>query len=430
MLDRSQISAQATAIQGALAEMVGTEYRTIRRACGVYFFSASLTKAQIDTLKKFDGPPIIVPDREFEIVSTYSAQGPPIKRRNRLGKRKDAADIVHQENAYYDLAFISTPPRLPVGEFANSYYYFQRPKDAANSPVLVYVVDTGAEPQASEFIRENDGGGNLLASNVIKGWLYSEDSEAGQSDYHTNGHGTCVTSKIVGGLVGVDKFANIIMVKTMGWVSSVLDALSKIILDIERRGVPKGRVVINISIGWDGEFGENEGKLKDLVIRLVKDYQAVIVVGAGEDKTRKNGPVNSYPALLSPGLPIVVVGSVQGYGGETLDWSRLGTAITTTAPAYVRCAHPSPGFHNDARYSGTGYSAAMVSGVISAWLSDDYGDELRKDPVGTPQAVKNFVRKLSYVREKGNLPAIWNGVNFKDPNSFPPRPTYWNMWEW
>lgn len=413
--------------------MVGTTYRTIRRACGVFFFSATLTKAQINTLKKTRGSPIIVPDQKFEIVSTYSVQVPPIKPRNRLSKRKDSADIIHQVNAYNDLAFISTPPHLPVVDFANSYYYFERPKVALNPPVLVYVVDTGAEPRASEFIRESgeyDGDGNLLESSVIKDWLYSEDSEVSQSDYHPAGHGTCVTSKIVGGLVGVDKFANIIIVKTMGWVSSVLDALSKIILDIERRTVPlmKGRVVINISLGWEGDFGENEGQLKGILTRLVKDFQAIIVVSAGEDKSRKNGQVDSYPALFSPELPIIVVASVQGYGGETLEWSRVGSAITTSAPAYVRCAHPSPGAFSNALYSGTGYSAAMVSGVISAWLSDEYGDELRKDPLGAPQAVKNLVNQLSYVREHGTLPGIWNGVNVKNPNAFPPKPSYSNLW--
>ena len=414
--------------------MVGTAYRTIRRACGVFFFSASLTKSQIDTLKEFKGTPIIVPDKKFEIVSTYQIQVPPIKRRNRLSKRKDLANIIHQENADNDLAFISTPPRLPAVDFASSYYYFERPKVAINAPVLVYVIDTGVEPRASEFIRESgeyDGDGNPLGSNVINDWLYPEDSEASQSDYHPKGHGTCVTSKIAGGLLGVDKFAKIIMVKTMGWVSSVLDALSKIILDIERRsGLMKGRVVINISFAWDGDFGENEGRLKDLLIRLIKDFQAVIVVSAGEDKSRKNGQVNSYPALFSPGLPIIVVGSVQSYGGETLEWSRGGPAITTSAPAYVRCAEPSLGAHNNARYSGTGYSAAIVSGVISAWLSDEYGDELRNDPLGAPQAVKNFVKQLSYVREHGTLPGIWNGVNVKDPNVFPPKPKvdYWNLW--
>lgn len=413
--------------------MVGTAYRTIRRACGVFFFSATLTKAQINTLKKIRGSPIIVPDKKFEIVSTYSVQVPPIKRRNRLSKRKDSADIIHQVNAYNDLAFISTPPSLPAVDFANSYYYFERPKVAPNPPVLVYVVDTGAEPRASEFIRgsgEYDGDGNLLESSVIKDWLYPEDSEVSQSDYHPAGHGTCVTSKIVGGLVGVDKFANIIIVKTMGWVSSVLDALSKIILDIERRTglLMKGRVVINISLGWEGDFGENEEQLKGILTRLVKDFQAIIVVSAGEDKSRKNGEVDSYPALFSPGLPIIVVASVQGYGGETLEWSRVGSAITTSAPAYVRCAHPSPGAFSNALYSGTGYSAAMVSGVISAWLSDEYGDELRKDPLGAPQAVKNLVNQLSYVREHGTLPGIWNGVNVKNPNAFPPRPNYPNLW--
>lgn len=79
-------------------------------------------------------PPIIVPDKKFEIVSTYSAQVPPMERRNRLSKRKDSADIIHQVNAHNDLAFISTPPRLPAVDFANSYYYFDRPKVATNPP--------------------------------------------------------------------------------------------------------------------------------------------------------------------------------------------------------------------------------------------------------------------------------------------------------
>lgn len=202
------------------------------------------------------------------------------------------------------------------------------------------------------------------------------------------------------------------MVKTMGWVSSVLDALSKIILDIERRTglLTKGRVIINISLGWDGDFGENEGQIKGLLTRLVQDFQAVMVASAGEDKTRKNGQVESYPSLFPPEIPIIVVG------------------FTTNAPAYVRCAHPSPGAHNNALYSGNGYSAAMVSGVVSAWLSDEYGNELRKDPLGAPQAVKNLVKQLWYVREHGTLAGIWNGVNVKDPNAFPPKPNNWNMW--
>lgn len=70
--DSIKITAQTTALQDALAEMVGTAYRTIRRACGGFFFWISMTKAHIDTLMKFRGSPIIVPDKKFEIVLTYS----------------------------------------------------------------------------------------------------------------------------------------------------------------------------------------------------------------------------------------------------------------------------------------------------------------------------------------------------------------------
>lgn len=92
------------------------------------------------------------------------------------------------------------------------------------------------------------------------------------------------------------------------------------------------------------------------------------------------------------------------------------------------CARPSTGARNNALYSRTSYSAALLSGVVSARLSDEHGYELRKDPFGAPQAVKNPVKQLSYVRELGTLPGIWDGVNFKDPNAFPPKPNNWNMW--
>lgn len=77
-------------------------------------------------------------------------------------------------------------------------------------------------------------------------------------------HGPCVISRILGSLVGVVNFANIIMVIPMCWVTSVIDAVSKIILDIEHRTghLMKGRVVISISLGSEGDFCENEGQLK------------------------------------------------------------------------------------------------------------------------------------------------------------------------
>ena len=111
--------------------MVGTAYRTIRRACGGFFFSASWTKAQIDTLKRFGGPLSLCPTKNLKL---HRLKLPPMERRNRLSKRKDSADIIHQVNAHNDLAFISTPPRLPAVDFANSYCYFDRPKVATNPP--------------------------------------------------------------------------------------------------------------------------------------------------------------------------------------------------------------------------------------------------------------------------------------------------------
>lgn len=113
--------------------MVGTAYRTIRRAWSI-FLLGPFDQGTNRYPEEIWRPPIIVPDKKFEIVSTYSAQVPPMERRNRLSKRKDSADIIHQVNAHNDLAFISTPPRLPAVDFANSYYYFDRPKVATNPP--------------------------------------------------------------------------------------------------------------------------------------------------------------------------------------------------------------------------------------------------------------------------------------------------------
>lgn len=358
-------------------------------------------------------------DGSFDIENNASTEFPLMQKRGRLQKRKDAADLVQQVGAYQDLQFISTPPRPPVNPaVAPGYWYIRKKKDPTKT-VIVYLIDTGVEPQAGEFRRESANGETAI-DNVIRGWLYTEDAEVGETDPDPNGHGTCVASKIAGLTNGVDKDGNLIVVKTTNWQSSVLNALSKIISDLERRGMGKGFAIVNISMGWQSVYGENEKRMAKLIRRLVEEFQVVIVVSTGDDQTRSNQPIDFYPALFSLDMPIITVGAVQPYGGATLPFSMSGPGLTVSGPAYVKCSYGSPGFHNDKRRSGTGYAAAVVSGVISTWLSDDYGEVLRRDPTRIPQAVLDLVKKLSYVRDHGTDPGIWNGVDSENPASWPP----------
>lgn len=427
-----------TKIEAALSQMVGPGgFRTIRRLCGVFFYTARLTQTDIETLQKLSAETLILVEPDGPVDFYDSSAESPMKERNvhNLEKRKNEDDLVTQRGARIDLEFISTAPipkDQPNRHWKSGYHYYR--KNPKTQPVLVYVVDTGANLQSLEFKRKYiDADGHEVEGNIIKGWIYTEGITASQSDWDfTNqreGHGTCVVQKIGGFNLGVDKDPNIIIVKFDGRKSGALEALLYIQEDLARRAAGgetlQGFIVINLSFGWDGPGQETEVKVNTVIKELIRDYQAVIVVAAGEDGTGTKRPIGSWPALFADLLPLIVVGGVDPTNGKTYPWSPGGRLLTVTAPGGVFCQNePGAGMFLRGQRYGTSFAAAMVTGMVSAWLSDDeLGDNLRAAEEGAvANNVKRLIKSLAWIRPGGTELGVYNGVLYYfSPDAWPPR---------
>lgn len=424
-------------IEAALSQMVGPRgFRTIRRLCGVFFYTARLTQTDIETLEKLSAETLVLVEPDGLVNFYDSSTESPIKEKNtqNLEKRKNPGSLVTQKDARIDLEFISTPP-IPKDRrnWRGGYYYYK--KSPEMQPVLVYVVDTGANWQSIEFKRRYvNADGHQAERNVIKEWIYTEGVTASQSDWdftrQREGHGTCVAQKIGGFKLGVDKDPSMIMVKFDGRKSGALEALLYIQENLARRAAGgetlKGFVVINLSFGWGGPGQQTEVKFNIVIKELINDYQAIIVVAAGEDGTGTNRAIESWPALFADLLPLIVVGAVDPTNGKTYPWSPGGKLLTVTAPGNVLCQNElGVGMVLGGQRFGASFAAAMVTGMISTWLSDDeLGDNLRTagEEGAVANNVKRLIKELAWIRPGGTQPGVYNGVLYYiDPDAWPPR---------
>lgn len=452
------IAAQCRAIEVALTGLVGESgYENIPRSCGIFFYTALLTPAQIKTLQELENPPEIGPDRLVDLLDDQVSASILAQHKSpqwEVEKRKMATDLISQTDADPDLAFISQYPTLVKSSWPLSvpayYYYNDLDVDGMQKrPVLVYVIDSGAVRNSKEFERENLYNGQTVKGNVIEDWIHasSETNALNEDDWDSQpgsniatGHGTCVTQKICGLKKGVHKNAHIIIVQLVrnGPLYSFMIALEKIADDLvmrseERGEVIRGYIIINISLGFQNIGKVNEKQMLPLLQRLWNDFQAVIVAATGNDATNTDFAITRHPAAFSKRFksPLIAVGGVDALG-HLVPRSRRGRGLTVTAPYLVTCTNELPYSssssseeHGDVKMSGTSFATAIVSGVISAWLSDDeLGAKLQGDGAdglrNFPQRVKGLVMSLSYKREGATVASIWNGVNAYQPKKWPP----------
>lgn len=425
-------------IEAALSQMVGPRgFRTIHRLCGVFFYTAQLTQTDIQTLQKLSAETLIFVEPDGPVEFYDSSAESPMEARNThsLQKRKNQENLVTQKYARTDLEFISKAPipkDQPARYWKSGYHYYR--KNPKMEPVLVYVVDTGANLQSIEFKRKYvDADGHEMEKNVIKDWIYTGGITASQSDWdfskQREGHGTCVAQKIGGFNLGVDKDPHIIIVKFDGRKSGALEALLYIQENLALRAAGgetlQGFIIINLSFGWSGPGPETEVKVNTVIKELIKDYQAIIVVAAGEDGTGTNRPIESWPALFADLLPLIVVGGADPNNGKTYPWSPGGKLLTVTAPGGVFCQHePGVGMLLRGQRFGASFAAAMVTGIVSTWLSDDeLGDNLRAAEGGAVAGnVKSLIKSLAWIRPGGTEPGVYNGVFYYFlPDAWPPK---------
>lgn len=447
------ITAQCRAIEVALTGLVGESgYETISRSCGIFFYTASLTPAQIKTLQELENPPEIGPDKLVDLLDDHvsgSIMAQHKSPRWEVKKRKVATDLISQTDADPDLVFISQYPTLvksswPVSVPAYNYYNDLDVDSMQKRPVLVYVIDSGAVRNSKEFEREYSNNGQTAKGNVIEDWIRasSETGTLNEDDWRSQpggniaiGHGTCVTQKICGLKRGVHKNAHIIVVQLVreGPLHSFMIALEKVADDLVMRSEGRGEdirgyILINISLGFQNIGGVNERRMLTLLQRLWNDFQAVIVAATGNDATNADFAITRHPAAFSKRFksPLIAVGGVDALG-HLVPRSRRGRGLTVTAPYLVTCTNDLPYFSSshDVKMSGTSFATAIVSGVISAWLSDDeLGAKLRGDGDdglrNFSRRVKGLVISLSYKRQGATVASIWNGVNVYQPKKWPP----------
>ncbi len=401
-------SLQNTAITGTLAQTAqfGVFSTSADDDCGIRFWTGDLTEEGANTMRSTEGVLAVVPDLPMEPdetppieTNTWQKRSPNMyfaDRRNRI-ERRDTL-VKQTEGAYFDLPFVSTPPGSD--SVVDGYSYFS----SAGEGITVYVFDTGANPANDDF-----------GSGAIKRWIFSSGARKKMSDEHGEaGRGSCAASKVAGVRSGVAKKASMIMVKyaVPGFLSSFLNGLLGILNDLlqrERAGENlAGYNVINSSIWFRGSRLDKHSELmiELLITIMINRYRISYVCGAGEGI----GNIDSWPAILSPKLPIIVVGGVYPISGITVPYSRVGPALTVSAPWQVMCASRRAG-DSAVILQGTAFAASMVAGLVAYFLSlSDLGPILRRNGDSIPQAVKQHIIDSAYIRPEGTEEAIWNEI--------------------
>lgn len=352
--------------------------------CGIIFWVVRLSDDEVAEVRATPG----VRDMVLNGPTVFSGVLRPRGSTSALSIEKRSDEVIG-EQSWYDLAFISTPPGAAIGE---EYFSFASGGDG----VEVYVVDSGAPATSPEF------------EDKITTWMYSNGVLRSKTD--EIGHGSCVASKVAGYIYGVAKGAPLRICKTAAWVDSFLKSLLLILNDLRRRSTAgqsvAGHTVIMVSTQWYWSRGPNEEEVIRSLRKLITNYQAVIVMAAGNNEggdepliTRQTWPVAAY----YENLPIIVVGAVD-LKGIIYPWSKIDPIVAIYAPGSVRCADASG--NGEADLQGTSFAAAEVAGLAAYLLP--IVPSLRNSE-NIPRAVLDYLTtKASYVRNGASLRSIWN----------------------
>lgn len=394
--------AQNAAITKLLADTVqsGTISTIVDDDCGVIFWTGSLTDEGAEVMRKSYGVlavvsditlvPDDIPDTSIHSEKRSNKKRPGFKPMQEQVEKRDI--FVRQTKAAAELAFISSAPK---NEDIVDYVYYS----AAGEGITVYIIDSGLNPLHTEF---------SLA--VIKRWIYAIGVAKTEADDDPRSHGTCLASKVAGRVFGVAKKASLIVVKRSVKLSSWLDAMVKVANDLRRRARAGERIagynVISMQTSSPRLDKYSKTKMKHLILKYLEKYRVIFVCTPGNYR----GHIN-VPASFSPNIPIISVGSVNVLGIES-SFSPIGPAITISAPGdNIECAKGT-GIAGSQKMSGTSVAAPAVAGLVAYFLSlPDIGPMLRQNQNSIPQAVKQYLIDIGYVRSGSTVKSVWNGLD-------------------
>lgn len=379
---------------------------------GAGFIMADLTPSQIQTIGGTAGVQAVEPDQPLDsgdltdddpTDENDSDTGPARKKRNHLDKRDD---VVLQAQANAHLRYLST------GHFkyeaSKNYAYFL----SARPRITTYVMERSFDPKHDEF------------TSVNIDWIFA--SKASEPEKIKPFHGTCITSLIVGRRFGVYKNGDIVLIRIGENLGTLLNGLSQMIVRLLAQILSgkkvKGYTVLNISYRVTAK-DEALNKMKEYLSILMRVFQVVVVTVAGNAPGKTGAAIAQWPALFSLESDVITVGSVsaealisvkdgEAFFGQPYPWSRVGPALTISAPGQFQCARNTvfqkPWFLK----TGTSGSGAIVSGLIAYFLDLPLGDRLRQAD-NIPLAVKNYIKTKGSVRQ--GVLSVWNGLDGDKP---------------
>ncbi|KAJ5908421.1 hypothetical protein N7495_001103 [Penicillium taxi] len=410
-------------------------------ACPALLTTSLLQILAFATASTVDKTPLrTIPRIEFEKISTettnYTWDDSPPKfkhKASRITKRGSKWKEIRQYEAVEELTFVSWPSGTSESAREDDEELDYVFLNAAGSGVTVYVHDSGINLQHEEFTTSAPSGVQkgtieLLYPKTGPG-VTTEDLNAIKKAGDTDGHGTCVASKIVGQNWGVAKGANLKFVPLIdsGYDDTIQAGLKAIIEDIKKEREKNARymAVVNLSYGLKeyDQTAKQRSEYLDLY-KQIYDLDAVMVTTAGNYLASCDEPreVNDYPALFVKELPnMIVVGSVD-VDGSVSEISKIGNLVSVYAPGAVNsrrgegitCAWGNiEGSTEDEvkrginRDQGTSFAAGIVSGLAAYLVSTD-PESFRTGKVA--EEVKAKILNLAWGRPKGKgFKSVWNG---------------------
>lgn len=374
----------------------------------ISFFVVPLTPPQVQEVQQMANVEIIVPNNAANVDGPTSANlaeqpvnAAPRRKRRKLEKRDDR--LYRDEAAWEDLRFVSTPGQVELSERFSYYKNDDSYYENGAQRVTIILIGGGVRRDHDEF---RSGGRNLISM-----YMNGMDADILQDDY--TGVGTCLASKLVSPSYGVGKDMEMIIAKVAGTIGSLLNMLENIIwffkgLKKEGRQI-KGYYVLTMGSHWPDPKDYSSTRLQRIIRLLLVRYEVVVVVAAGEDRTRSFAPIDEIPGIFSTRAgtrDLITVGAVTS-DGRVCPWSKGGDALSILAPGYVLCASYK-GPNENQLDLGTNVATIQTASLAGYYLSRrQIGYLIRQDPAGVPHAAKAWIKTNSQERIMGNR-VIWN----------------------
>ncbi len=269
-----------------------------------------------------------------------------------------------ETNAPWDLDMLDSP----TGALDTSY---KAPNDG--SGVSVYVLDSGIYRTHNEFATAKVSAGVNFVTNAdptrtCDANKPEDDTVDPTNTGDQNGHGTAVSSLVVGGAVGASKGATLVPVRVLdcdgaGLLSNILRATDWVASN-RAPGVP---AVVNLSFGISAALMGTDTSL-DTALQSLMSSGITVVAAAGNNG---GDACQEDPARVPDVLTVAAVTKTRS---ET-SWSNYGSCVDLYGPgdAVVAAGLDVPGTTQGTSYykeSGTSFSAPLVAAAAAQSLHD------------------------------------------------------------